>query len=129
MKENTVPMKQQQQSVQETRDENRTLIPPVDIFETNDGLAVVADLPGVTKDKVEVHVENDVLTLKATAESNLQVEPHFKEFELHNYFRQFQLSDKVDQEKIKAEMKNGVLIIRLPKKEALKPKHIAVEVA
>ncbi len=129
MKESTVPMKQEERQVAETREETRTLIPPVDIFETEAGLAVVADMPGVAKEQVEVHVENDLLTLKGSSKTHMETEPLHREYELRNYFRQFQLSDSVDQEKIKAEMRNGVLIIRLPKKEAKKPKQIAVEVA
>lgn len=129
MKESTVPMKQQERQVPDTREETRTLIPPVDIFETDDGLAVVADMPGVAKEQVNVHVENDLLTIKGEAKPHMEDEPFYREFELRNYFRQFQLSDSVDQEKIKAEMRNGVLVVRLPKKEAMKPKQIEVNVA
>jgi len=128
MKESTVPAKRDQ-TVPSTREESRTLSPPVDIFENKDGLVVVADLPGVEKDKVDVRVENNVLTIKGTTASTLPATPQYREYELLHFFRQFELSETMDQEKIKAEMKHGVLIINLPKKEAAKPKQIAVQVA
>jgi HSP20 family molecular chaperone IbpA len=130
MKETTVPEKtQQEQPVPDTREETRTLVPPVDIFENKDGLVVVADLPGVDKDEADVRVENAILTIKASAKSDLPGEPLRHEYELMNYFRQFQLSEEVDQEKIKAEMKHGVLILNLPKREESKPKQITVQVS
>jgi len=128
MKETTIPVKTQKH-IPDTRDSSKTLRPPVDIFETNDGLTVIADLPGVQKEDVQIQIENDILTIKATAKSNLTIDPTYREFELYPYFRQFQLSDKVDQENIKAEMKNGVLIIHLPKKESAKPKQIPITVS
>lgn len=131
MKETTVPEKTQEQhpDVPDTREESRTLVPPVDIFENRDGLVVVADLPGVAKEDADVRVENDILTLKATAKTDLPGEPLRHEYELRNYFRQFQLIEEVDQEKIKAEMKHGVLIINLPKREETKPRQVTVQVS
>lgn len=128
MKETTVPQKTEGQ-LPETREETRTLTPPVDIFEVPEGLAVVVDLPGVEKEGVDVRVENDVLTIEGKAGNAGAGTPLYSEFALANYFRQFQLSEQVDQEKIDAELKNGVLTIRLPKAEAAKPKKIAVTVS
>jgi len=129
MKEATVPATTPERNVSETREASRTLAPAVDIFEHEDDLVVVADLPGVEKESVDVRVEDNVLTLKATAKTTLPGEPSYREYTLLNYFRQFELSDKVDRDKIKAQMKHGVLTISLPKREAEKPKRIAVEVA
>jgi len=128
MKESTVPQKREE-AVPQTREEARSLVPPVDIFDIEDGLAVVVDLPGVKKEHVDVRVENDVLTIAGKAEHKTPANPLYKEFELVNYFRQFQLTEHVNQEKIKAEMKYGVLTIKLPKAEKAKPKKIAVNVA
>jgi len=127
MKESTVPVKREEQ-LPETREEARTLTPPVDIFENADGLVVVADLPGADKKDLDVRVENDVLTIKAKSNGVIPAEPQYREYELLSFFRQFQLSDTVDQEQIKAELKHGVLIVNLPKKEAAKPKQIKVAV-
>ena len=128
MKETTVPVKQEEKAP-DTREEQRTLTPPVDIFENDEGLVVVADLPGVDKADMEVQVENNVLTMKAKSAGIIPVDPQYREYQLLNFFRQFQLSDAVDQERIKAELKHGVLILHLPKKEQAKPKQITVQVA
>jgi len=128
MKESTIPQKREEQ-VPQTREEARTLVPPVDIFDVEDGLAVVVDLPGVEKEAIEVRVENDVLTIGGKAGHASPGNGLYREFELVNYFRQFQLSEHVDQEKIKAEMKYGVLTIFLPKAEKAKPRKIAVNIA
>ncbi|MBN2312060.1 MAG: Hsp20/alpha crystallin family protein [Candidatus Hydrogenedentes bacterium] len=128
MKEATVPAKRED-TVPDTREEQRTLSPPVDIFENEDGLVVVADLPGVEKDALDVRVENNVLTIKASTKSALAVDPQYREYQLLSFFRQFQLSDAVDQERIKAELKHGVLVLSLPKREQAKPRQIAVDVS
>ena len=110
-----------------TRDETRYVAPPVDIFETDDSIVVIADLPGVAKDGVDIRVEDSVLTIKGRADYNPTANMLRGEFNLEGYFRQFQLSDEVDQERISAESKNGVLTINLPKAEKSKPKQIKVK--
>ena len=127
MKESTVPAKAEKKAP-ETREESRTLLPAVDIFELNGGLAVVVDLPGVAKENVEVHVEDDILTIKGKPTPGGAAERTYTEFELAPYFRQFQLGEQVDQEKIHADAKYGVLTIHLPKVEKAKPKKISVNV-
>jgi len=127
MKETTVPVKQEGQ-VPDTREETRTVLPPVDIFELDNVLAVVADLPGVEKDGVELRVENDVLTIKGSPKPAGAGDALYKEYEMAPYFRQFQLGEQVDRDKIQADMKHGVLTIRLPKVEQAKPKRIDVKV-
>ncbi len=110
-----------------TREETRYLVPPVDIFETNDALTVVVDLPGVNKDNVDVRVEENILTIKGNADYEPPANPLPGEFNLQGYYRQFQLSDEVDQSRISAESKNGVLTIILPKAEKSKPRQIKVK--
>lgn len=130
MKESTVPVKQenQEKQVASTREESRTLVPPVDIFEVEDSLAVVVDLPGVDKNNVDISVDNNILTIKGHVEKTEQGELLYREFQLRDFFRQFELSEEIDQDKIHAEMKNGVLTLRLPKLEKAKPKRISVNV-
>jgi HSP20 family molecular chaperone IbpA len=128
MKENTVATRNEQDAAS-TRTEERSLVPPVDIFETQEGLVVVADLPGVQKDGVSIDVAGDVLTIRGNPTNGLQGVAARREFELRPFFRQFQLSDTVDQEKIRAEMRHGVLTIHLPKVAAKQPRKIAVSVA
>jgi HSP20 family molecular chaperone IbpA len=125
MKETTLPEKRAD-SVPATRENTRTLTPDVDIFEAPDGLAVIADMPGVDKNDVDIHVENNVLTISGKVTSTTPGDPLSHEFQLANYFRQFQLSEQVDRDKIRAELKAGVLSIHLPKVEKAEPKKIAV---
>lgn len=111
-----------------TREESRFLIPPVDIFEKDEALLVVADLPGVEKDNVDIRVDNNVLTIQATVRRETKGNGLYNEFALLDYFRQFQISDRIDQEKIHAELKGGVLTIMLPKAEKAKPRQIPIKV-
>lgn len=115
-------------AVPQTREEERTVRPDVDIFEMVDGLGVVVDMPGVKKEDIDVRVENDILTISGKAKSELPGNPLYSEYRLGNYFRQFQLGEHVDQEKIRAEMKHGVLTLHLPKAEKAKPKKITVNI-
>jgi len=128
MKETTVPANTEK-SAPDTREDTRVLTPPVDIFETENGLVVVADLPGVEKDQIDVNVEKNVLTLKAKPKQELTEGLARQEYQLLPFYRQFQLSDAVDQAKISAEMKYGVLTIHLPKVAEQQPRKIAVNVA
>jgi HSP20 family protein len=111
-----------------TRTRERYVTPPVDIYEMPDGLVVTADLPGVTHEHLDVRVDNHVLTIRAQADHAHLAEPTYREYELVNYFRQFELSDKVDESKISADLKYGVVTLMLPKAEEAKPRQIAVAV-
>jgi len=110
-----------------TREPDRYLIPAVDIYETDDGLVLHADMPGVDKKNLQIRVEGGVLTIRADIPESKKT-PAYEEYRLHSYFRQFTLSDKVDQEKITAELKHGVLTLSVPKAEEAKPKMIEVKV-
>lgn len=128
MKETTVPANTEK-TAPDTREDARVLTPPVDIFETENGLVVVADLPGVDKDQIDINVEKNVLTIKAKTTQQLTESLARQEYQLLPFFRQFQLSDAVDQAKISAEMKYGVLTIHLPKVAEKQPRKIDVNVA
>jgi HSP20 family protein len=111
-----------------THSRERYVAPPVDIYENENGLVVVADLPGVSKEDLDVGVENDILTIRGVSHDGLPGNAIYSEFELVHYFRQFELSDKVDQSRITAELKHGVLTLILPKAEAARLKKIEVSV-
>jgi HSP20 family molecular chaperone IbpA len=112
-----------------TREEGRFVAPVVDIFETADGLSVVADLPGMALDQINVSVEKDVLTIKAPAPVSPERSYSYREFEPVGYFRQFRLGNKIDQGAIKAEYQHGVLKLSLPFAAESKPRLIEVRVA
>lgn len=112
-----------------TRANEQFVAPPVDIYETEDGLVLLADLPGVTADKLNISVKDDILTIEARTEHSASGTPVYCEFELPSFFRQFQLSEQIDSTRISASLKHGVLTLQLPKAEAAKPKTIKVEIA
>lgn len=130
MAEKTVAMSepQEEQAVQpeETRTRGRYVAPPVDIYEVSDGLVVTADVPGITQEQIEVRVDNHILTIRGQVSEPVGADPSYREYELVNYFRQFELSDTVDEGKITADLKHGVLTLTLPKAEEAKPRKIAV---
>jgi HSP20 family protein len=132
MAEKTVamPQAQEERAVQPegTRTHERYVVPPVDIYEVAEGLIVTADVPGVMQDQLEIHVDNHVLTIRGQVSVNTVADPSYREYELVSYFRQFELSDKVDEGKITADLKHGVLTLTLPKTEEAKPRKIAVAV-
>lgn len=132
MAEKTVPQYAAEQDASEkesTRSQERYVTPAVDIYETVDGLVVKADLPGVAKDGLDLRVENNLLTIRGRAVHCAQGEMLYGEYQLADFFRQFELSDKVDQQKISAELKHGVLTLNLPKAEEAKPRKIEIRVA
>jgi HSP20 family protein len=130
MAEKTVPTtsgKQTALSRERTRAQERYIQPPVDIYETAEGLVLLADMPGVAPDDLEVRLEENVLTIQGKAKHAVESEPTYREFELENFFRQFELSDQVDLEKISARLSNGVLMLQLPRAEKAKPRQIPVQ--
>jgi HSP20 family molecular chaperone IbpA len=131
MAERTVaaPEVQKPTTTESTRNQERYVAPPVDIYETRDGLVVLADLPGVAKEALDVRVDNNVLTIRGHARHGVPGEVVYREYELINFFRQFELSDKVDQSQITADLKSGVLTLHLTKAQEAKPRQIEVQVA
>jgi len=130
MAEKTVaaPDIQTPNTTESTRHHERYVAPPVDIYETRDGLVVLADLPGVAKEALEVRVDNNILTIRGQARHAVPSDVTYREYELVNFFRQFELNDKVDQSRITADRKYGVLILNLLKAEEVKPRQIEVRV-
>ncbi len=107
----------------------RVFTPPIDIYETDEGLVLVADLPGVNVTGVELQVQDNKLTLYGHAKS--QVPPDARllhaEYEEGDFLRSFILSDEVDHDRIAARLNNGVLEVVLPKATKVKPRRIQVQ--
>ena len=114
---------------EETRAPERFLRPAVSISEDDSELLLTADRPGATKQALELNVEKGILTINAPASREMPGRPIYGEFEWAPYYRQFQIPDTIDQSRVKAEFRNGVLTLHLPKAEAAKPRRITVEVA
>jgi HSP20 family molecular chaperone IbpA len=112
-----------------TRQNDAALIPAVDVIEDAEGITLYADLPGVSKEKLNLQVESDVLTIEgemsfALPEGTASVHA---EIESPKYRRAFTLSRELDAEKVVAELANGVLKLRIPKKDHAQPRRIAVQ--
>lgn len=107
------------------------LVPAVDVLEDPDGLTVVADMPGVSPERLDLRVEKDQLVIEGDLAIDMpaEMEPVYADVRGSHYRRAFSLSQELDTEAIAAEMKNGVLRVRIPKKEAHRPKRIQVQVA
>jgi HSP20 family protein len=105
--------------------------PAVDIFETKDELVVVADMPGVPPDGIDIHLDGDQLSIEGRVRSQDYegLKPLYVEYGVGGYYRRFTLGEMIDRDAIKAQMKNGVLVLRLPKAERAKARKIAVEAA
>jgi len=103
--------------------------PNVDIFENEDALFLVADMPGVSKDGVELHLEENQLSIRGQVASQTPATPIFTEYPTGDFVRIFTLSNIIDQSKIEASVKNGVLRVVLPKSDVGKPRKIAVKAA
>src|SRR5678815_4039011 len=96
--------KQVPTSRESTRAQERYIQPPVDIYETPDGLVLLADMPGVTPSDLTIRLEDNILTIQGKAKHLIESEPIYREFELINFFRQFELSDQVNKKKIAARL-------------------------
>src|SRR5271166_441634 len=106
----------------------RYYVPSADIYETDDALAVVLEMPGVEKKDLNVALENDVLKVDGRIDfaKYENMEPVYTEYNVGHYARSFTLSNKVDQDKISANLEDGVLTLTLPKAKHAQPRKIAI---
>lgn len=115
--------------VQEKTTSFKTFMPEVDIYENEEALVLIADMPGVDKKNVEINLKDNVLTLKGEikAESYQGQRPLYSEYNIGHYERRFNLSEKIDQEKVEAKMENGTLTLTLPKVQMAKARSIVIQ--
>jgi HSP20 family molecular chaperone IbpA len=104
------------------------LTPAVDIFESEAALTLVADLPGVPKDRLSLGIDKGVLTIEALAPTLADEGALFREFGTTGYYRRFQLPDTLEFDKVAADLKDGVLTVRMPKAAKARPRKIEVTV-
>ena len=122
---------QQKREVENDRESTvpaRRFVPVTDIFETDQALTVVLEMPGIDKGSVDVRVENDLLSIEGQVDLSKYrgLAPLYIEYNVGNYARSFQLSSKIDQDRITADLKDGVMTVTLPKAEKAKPRRINV---
>jgi HSP20 family protein len=115
----------------ETEVSTRSWAPPVDIYETEDAIVLKAELPGIDPKDVEVRVEDNTLYLKGERNYEKEVKEqnyHRIERSYGSFARSFSLPNSIDAEKVKAEYKDGLLTLTMPKREETKPKTIKIDV-
>jgi HSP20 family protein len=124
-----VQQKRELENKEESTIPTRVFLPTADIYETSDALNVVIEMPGVEKSSVDIRVEDGVLKIGGRLDfSKYQgLQPLYTEYNVGHYSRSFRLSSKIDQNKIAAELKDGVLALVLPKVEEAKPRTIQVK--
>lgn len=115
----------------ERPEEEQALLPRVDVFENRDGILLVADMPGVPKDKLELRVDNDTLVIEGeiAPDTPENMEAVYAEVRLSRYRRAFSLSAELDTARIDAQLRDGVLKLRIPKHAYAQPRKIEVKVA
>ncbi len=108
--------------------QERVIIPPVDIFETENEYMVRADMPGVKKENIEITFNDRRLEISGhVGEENDKGSATGREFDLLNYYRSFNVGNDIDAGAISAKVENGVLSLKLPKREEVRPRKITVE--
>lgn len=107
----------------------RAYVPAVDIYETKDELLLLADLPGVKGEDIYVHFEQGALTISAPVHGRQPEGTAYllAEYGTGSFHRNFQIGEAIDASRISAEYKDGVVTLRLPKVEAVKPRKITVK--
>ncbi|RSZ57040.1 Hsp20/alpha crystallin family protein [Massilia atriviolacea] len=107
------------------------LIPPVDVIEDASGITLIADMPGVSKDKLDLRLETNSLTINGAVSLDVPqgMESRYAEVKHQQYQRSFALSKELDGEQASAELSHGVLRIRIPKTAHAQPRRVQIQVA
>jgi HSP20 family protein len=100
--------------------------PAIDIYETKEGHVLLADMPGVGRDGLEVHVERDQLSIRGRVHEEPQTKVQHREFRLRDYYRTFTLADEIDTDRINATLTDGVLRLELPKSSRAQARRIPI---
>lgn len=106
----------------------RSIRPDIDIFEDESGVTLMADLPGVDKEGLDIQVDNETLTIDAKAELDMPeaMQAVYADIRATRYQRSFSLSSELDGDKAEARLKDGVLSLWIPKREQYKPRKIEI---
>ena len=123
-----VQQKREVDKGQESTVPTRAFMPATDIFETEETLTVILEMPGVARDNIDVSVEKGVLTIEGAIDVGKykDLQPVYSEYNVGPYRRSFRLSSRIDQSQIQAEMRDGVVTLIMPKAEEAKPRRIEV---
>jgi HSP20 family protein len=122
----SVQQKKELPSKEEKTVPSRFYVPSTDIHETDEALTLAMEMPGVEKKDLEIRLENDVLRIEGRIDFSKYegLEPVYAEYNVGHFSRAFTLSSKIDQERINAELADGVLTLTLPKAKTAQPRRI-----
>ena len=114
----------------QSQDKDTVMMPPVDVIEDSTGITLYADLPGLSKDKLNMQIESDTLTIEGelSLDTPANLQASRAEVNFPRYRRSFTLSKELDTEKVTAEFNQGVLKVRIPKTEHAQPRKIPIHV-
>jgi HSP20 family molecular chaperone IbpA len=123
------PQASQAANARRTPQDDRAMVPRVDVLEDESGITLLADLPGVPREQLELKVEGETLLIEGTvaAPTPEQLEPLYAEVRLPRYRRAFTLSRELDANAIQAQLRDGVLQLRIPKQAHAQPRRIEVQ--
>ena len=126
--EMAVREKQELANKEEKTIPGRYFVPPADIFETEEALTVIMEMPGVEKKNVSIALENDIVRVEGQIDfaQYQEMEPVYTEYNVGHYARGFTLSSKINRDNISAQLDDGVLTLTLPKVKESVPRQIAV---
>ncbi|MCA1787614.1 MAG: Hsp20/alpha crystallin family protein [Desulfurivibrio sp.] len=128
MDKKTEIAKREDQNIEKTR-ELYEIAPAVDIYENEDEILLYADMPGVVKDEISVNIDNGRLALSGVRKLETNGVTTWEEFANVEFVRNFSVPQTIDVGKVKAELKNGVLALHLPKSEEAKPRQVEIKTA
>lgn len=130
MNEKTDVTTSERAQMQESRDDAQTMRPPVNVFEDAEGITLEADMPGVSKDRLQLRVDKESLLIVGDVHVAMPegMEALYADVGATRFSRSFVLSRELDTEKIDASIKDGVLSLRIPKRSEVKPRKIEVRV-
>lgn len=130
MNESNEMTKQETKATQGASETVRAIRPAVDIFEDSTGITVQADMPGVSRERLDIQVDRDTLAIEGRAEIAMpeSMEAIYADVRSTVYQRSFSLSSELDAEKADASLKDGVLTLRIPKREQYQPRKIEVRI-
>ena len=121
--------KQQAGVAQDVKQQEQAIVPAVDIFENAAGITVQADMPGVSRDRLDVHIDSDTLAIEGVADIPMPagMDAIYADIRSKRYQRSFSLSRELDTGRIEANLKDGVLTLHIPRREEHRPRRIEVQ--
>jgi HSP20 family molecular chaperone IbpA len=130
MSENTSMQARESSEMQTARAAEAALLPPVDIYEDATGITLKADLPGVSRERLSVQVDQDTLVIEGEAAIEMpgDMEALYADLRTTQFKRSFTLSRELQIDQIDAQMQDGVLTLKVPKRAELQPRKIQINV-